>query len=388
MSFSPEQRRAYESVLAGKNIFLTGPGGCGKSWWIQYVYTHLTRRVNVCAMTGCAALLLNCNAKTVHSWAGIGLGDIQKAVSNPYTCKRWKATDVLIVDEVSMMSVELFEMLNSIGKIIRKSSLPFGGIQVIFCGDFHQLPPIHSDFCFESALWDVVFQEHIVCSTIFRQKTQSFQELMNEIRSGNLSYENNMLLRTRILEGGECVKLVPTRRAADLINASHYEDLQGQEKVFSMKTTGVAAAIDYLLKNLLCSPKLNLKIGCKVMCIANVNETICNGSQGTVVGFSPYPRVQFANHECMMSPHTWTSDSASVIQVPLIHAWAMTIHKAQGATLECAEMDLGNDIFECGQIYVGLSRLTSLEGLFLTAFNSSKIKSHPKVVEFYKKISS
>lgn len=385
---SPEQKRAYDAVLAGKNIFLTGPGGCGKSWWIQHVYKTSPKRVHVCAMTGCAAILLQCNAKTVHSWAGIGLGDSQKALSNPYTCKRWRATDILIIDEVSMMSVELFELLNELGKTIRKSPKPFGGIQVIFCGDFHQLPPINSPFCFESSIWDSIFDESIVLTTIFRQKSASFQTLMNEIRSGNLSYENNTLLRTRILEGGDCVRLVPTRRAADLLNSTHYDELTGEERIFTMKTMGQSYALDYLRKNVLCVEKLALKIGCKVMCIANLNENICNGSQGTVIGFDPYPIVQFTNCTFMMSPHTWTSDNASVQQVPLMYAWALTIHKAQGATLECAEIDLGNSVFECGQIYVGLSRLTSLDGLFLTAFNSSKIKSHPKVVEFYKKISS
>jgi ATP-dependent DNA helicase PIF1 len=384
---SPEQKRAYDAVLAGKNIFLTGPGGCGKSWWIQHVYKTVPKRVHVCAMTGCAAILLQCNAKTVHSWAGIGLGDMKKALTNPYVCKRWRATDILIIDEISMMSVELFELLNELGQAIRKSSKPFGGIQVIFCGDFHQLPPINSPFCFESPLWESTFDESIVLTTIFRQKTAAFQTLMNEVRSGSLSYENNLLLRSRILEGGNCVRLVPTRRAADLINSTQYDELTGKEHVFTMTTTGMAYPLDYLRKNLLCSERLLLKEGCKVMCIVNLNERICNGSQGTIVRFAPYPVVRFDTHECMISPHTWTSDSASVQQIPLIHAWALTIHKAQGATLESAEIDLGNSVFECGQIYVGLSRLTNLDGLFLTAFNSSKIKSHPKVLDFYKKIS-
>ncbi len=384
---SPEQKRAYDAVLAGKNIFLTGPGGCGKSWWIQHVYKTVPKRVHVCAMTGCAAILLQCNAKTVHSWAGIGLGDMKKALTNPYVCKRWRATDILIIDEISMMSVELFELLNELGQAIRKSPKPFGGIQVIFCGDFHQLPPINSPFCFESPLWESTFDESIVLTTIFRQKTTAFQTLMNEVRSGSLSYENNLLLRSRILEGGNCVRLVPTRRAAELINSTHYDELTTKEHVFTMKTTGMAYPLDYLRKNLLCAERVLLKEGCKVMCIVNLNEQICNGSQGTVVRFAPYPVVKFDTHECMISPHTWTSDSASVQQIPLIHAWALTIHKAQGATLESAEIDLGNSVFECGQIYVGLSRLTNLDGLFLTAFNSSKIKSHPKVIDFYKKIS-
>ena len=385
---SPEQQRAYEAVLAGKNIFLTGPGGCGKSWWIRHVYKTTHKRVHVCAMTGCAALLLQCNANTVHSWAGIGLGDPQKALTNSYACKRWRTTDLLIIDEISMMSVELFEMLNTLGQTIRKSSRPFGGIQVVFCGDFYQLPPINSPFCFESPLWNSVFDESIVLTTIFRQKTQAFQTLMNEVRSGSVSYENNLLLRTRILEGSDCVRLVPTRKAADIINTTHYQELEGKEHVFLMKTSGTPYTVDYLKKNVLCPERLVLKEGCKVMCIANLSETICNGSQGTVLAFTPYPIIDFNGVHHTMTPHIWTSDTTSIQQLPLIYAWALTIHKAQGATLEKAEIDLGNSVFECGQIYVGLSRLTSLEGLYLTEFNSAKIKSHPKVVDFYKKISS
>jgi ATP-dependent DNA helicase PIF1 len=339
-------------------------------------------------MTGCAALLLQCNANTVHSWAGIGLGDPQKALTNSYACKRWRTTDLLIIDEISMMSVELFEMLNTLGQTIRKSSRPFGGIQVVFCGDFYQLPPINSPFCFESPIWDSVFDESIVLTTIFRQKTQAFQTLMNEVRSGSVSYENNLLLRTRILEGSDCVRLVPTRKAADIINTTHYQELEGKEHVFLMKTSGTPYTVDYLKKNVLCPERLVLKEGCKVMCIANLSETICNGSQGTVLAFTPYPIIDFNGVHHTMTPHIWTSDTTSIQQLPLIYAWALTIHKAQGATLEKAEIDLGNSVFECGQIYVGLSRLTSLEGLYLTEFNSAKIKSHPKVVDFYKKISS
>ena len=132
MNFSPEQQKAYDDVLHGKNVFLTGPGGSGKSKWIQTVHQTFPKRVQVCALTGCAAILLNCNAKTIHSWAGIGLGDSTKAITNPYSRKRWLKVDLLIIDEVSMMSVELFEMLNCIGQTIRKSSAYFGGIQVVF----------------------------------------------------------------------------------------------------------------------------------------------------------------------------------------------------------------------------------------------------------------
>jgi len=209
---------------------------------------------------------------------------------------------------------------------------------------------------------------------------------MSQIRDNKLTYENNAVLQGRLKEGADCVKLVPTRQLADAINHEKYEELTGEEHTFRMKSIGEKYNVDYLKKNILCPEMLSLKIGTKVMCIANIDEQMCNGSQGTVVAFSPYPVVKFTHETRMMSPHSWTVDSESITQVPLVYAWALTIHKAQGATLEKAELDLGNGIFEYGQIYVALSRITDLEGLFLTAFNSSKIKSHPKVIEFYNKI--
>ena len=388
MPFSPEQQKAYDLVIQGKNVFLTGPGGSGKSKWIQTVQSTFPKRVQVCALTGCAAILLNCNAKTIHSWAGIGLGDSKKAITNPYSRKRWLNIDMLIIDEVSMMSVELFEMLNCIGQTIRKSSAYFGGIQVVFCGDFYQLPPIGSPFCFESPLWDQVFLHTVYLKTIYRQKSSKLQEIFSQIRDNKLTYENNAILQVRLLEGDDCVKLVPTRQLADAINSEHYTSISEKEHVFTMKSVGEKYTVDYLKKNILCPESLGLKVGTKVMCIANIDERLCNGSQGTVIDFAPYPVVQFTHEKRMMGPHTWTVDHESISQVPLIYAWALTIHKSQGATLEKAEIDLGNGIFEYGQIYVALSRIMDLEGLYLTAFNSSKIKSHPKVIEFYNKIKS
>lgn len=384
MEFSPEQQLAYDHFLKGKNVFITGGGGTGKSKWIRHVAHSSKRRVHVCALTGCAALLLDCNAKTVHSWAGIGLGDEDKALENSFTRKRWNSTDVLIVDEVSMMSADLFEMLNRIGQTIRKSSKPFGGIQIVFCGDFYQLPPIQSKFCFESPLWSTTFHHSIVFTTMYRQKNASFQTVMNEIRTGGLSESSLELLTTRLMPAEQCIKLVPTRKSADDINQTQYQMLGGEERIFKMTcTTNNKYSVDYLKKNVQCDDIIRLKVGTQVMCTVNLNENICNGSQGIVVALQPYLVVRFGPIEMQMLTHTWTHEKDCITQLPLIYAWAVTIHKAQGATLQKAEIDLGNSVFEYGQIYVALSRLTTLEGLFLTQFNETKIKSHPRVKQFY-----
>jgi len=382
MIFSTEQQEAYDLYVKGHNLFLTGPGGTGKSKWIQTV-AQSKPRIQVCAMTGCAAILLECNAKTVHSWAGIGLGDASKALKNKLARTRWLTTDVLIIDEVSMMSVALFELLDSLGKTIRRSTQPFGGIQVLFCGDFYQLPPVDAPFCFESSLWKTTFQHTVQLSILFRQKNQVYQSILQEIRSGKISKKNHLLLKERIREGDGSTKLVPTRAQADSINAKEYDQLPGEEAIFTMKfSTTNQYDSNYLKKNVRCDETIRLKVGTKVMCIVNHND-LCNGSQGEVIRLGQFPLVRFEQGEIEIRPHVWTSDHSSITQLPLIYAWAITIHKAQGATLQSAEINLGNDIFECGQTYVALSRLVDINGLFLTSFNIHKIKLHPKVVNFY-----
>ena len=187
MELSEEQNQALSLFQNGKNIFLTGPGGSGKSVLIRKFVEDANLRnkeVQVCALTGCAAVLLGCQgAKTIHSWAGIGIATgpfgsvVARVLSNKHRKYPWKKVDILIIDEVSMMSKKIFEVLDTIGKKIRKSyDKPFGGIQIIFSGDFYQLPPVGNPeepdtcaFCFESERWKETFDSTIVLKKIFRQ---------------------------------------------------------------------------------------------------------------------------------------------------------------------------------------------------------------------------
>lgn len=420
MELSTEQQTAYDKYVQGHNIFITGPGGSGKSELIRKIYKHASssKNIQVTALTGCAAILLNCKAKTLHSWAGIGLGNgtpqvfIDKIRKSFYLRAVWKTIDVLVVDEVSMLSLKLFNTLNDIGRAIRGNGLPFGGIQLIFSGDFYQLPPVGDktdpetqQFCFESNAWDAVFPSQIQLVKIFRQTDDVYSGILNQIREGKLNRESYDVL-VRYVERevdpalvAEPTKLFPTKKQVDHINASKMAGLHGDEKKFSLRyideatDKNIAFELEFLANNLLCDKTITLKVGAQVMCIINIRSDsgdllICNGSQGIITEFcNGCPKVKYNNGvEMIMQWHFWESDKypgSGVSQIPLILSWALTIHKAQGATLDAAEIDAGSGIFECGQTYVALSRVKSLEGLYLTSFDPKKIRTKKKVKEFY-----
>jgi len=448
MELSTEQQYAFEKFKQGENLFITGPGGTGKTRLIQtFVQYMVDRNINfqVCALTGCAALLLpNCKARTLHSWAGIGLANgpkpkiISSILRNRRKTANWKKVNVLIIDEVSMMSLKIFELVEQIPKSILHNNKPFGGIQVVFTGDFFQLPPVGNidepdttQFCFESERWTSVFsvQNHIQLKRIFRQTNPEYTELLNEIRWGEISPKYAELLSSYVNRPKEeliaPVKLFATRAKADFVNQAQYNKLQGEEMVYKMESTAslstyvntgesiessildessqlceeeVGFEIDYLKKNTNRADILKLKVGALVMCLFNIDidSGICNGTQGKVIEFKEntlgikVPVVLFSNGiKHQMNSQVIQSDkypNIGISQIPLCLSWAITIHKIQGATLPTAEMDLGNTIFEYGQTYVALSRIQSLSGLYLSAFQSSKIKANPKIKEFYRNL--
>ena len=416
------QQEALEASLQGKSLFITGPGGVGKSYLIQEIVSRLTtkgKKVAVTALTGCAALLLENKAKTIHSWASIGLGkDPSNKIISAMHCynnkglRRWLLTNTLIIDEVSMLTPEILEKLNYVAKGIRKSNEVFGGLQVILVGDFFQLPPIYREgetfFAFESPVWNELNLKTIELTEIIRQDDPIFHKVLKEARVGNLTKNSIEILKGRILDEWTKLKIRPTllfsRRAeVEMINERNLKALKTTSQVFEAKTiltaslelhmsqTDINRAIEKLDRDAPYKKSLELRIGSQVMLIYNLNQEhgLVNGSRGIVEGFSgTTPLVLFKGQTSAfaVSEVSWESDEVDGLkrqQIPLILAYALTIHKCQGATLDSAIIDIGPSTFEMGQAYVALSRVKSLESLYIYDLDPSAFKAHPKVLKFY-----
>lgn len=428
IKLSDEQEQIIELFKKGENMFITGPAGTGKTFIIKKmveIANEQNKKIQVCALTGCAAVLLKCKAKTLHSWAGIGLatGDTNRIVdricNNKYKSKAWKSVDILIIDEVSMMSKKLFDVIENIARVVRKQThVPFGGIQVILSGDFYQLPPVGTLedidttlFCFESLRWRETMKNIIILKKIFRQEDQRFAKILNQIRTGRLSLKSYNTLNERVslkYNGDQVIRptiLLPTRKQVNKINQDELQKLTTDKKVFKLSSVNeidtskhkftqqqIDNEIQFLTNSIIAETSLVLCVGAQVMCVSNLelecDSPIVNGSQGIVEAFiDNLPLVRFINgRKKVIGYHTWQSETIpgiGVKQIPLIHAWAITIHKSQGLTLDIAEIDAGHDIFECGQTYVALSRVKCLNGLFLSAFEPTKITFNKKVRDFY-----
>ncbi len=422
-----DQQAALEAVQRGENIFLTGPAGSGKSTLVSAIVRWAQRAGKVCdvtAMTGCAALLLGNKAKTLHSWAGIGLGrgtaeqlatDILKS---PYAKRRWKRAHILVIDEISMMSPDLFEKLSQVGKRVRGGTVPWGGLQLIVCGDFFQLPPVNKEtsalgkFAFDAPAWKAANLQPVVLTRIERQTDTAFQTLLNEARVGTLSPQSIATIKSRQGLNWKEQRIRPTllfSRNADVdsINDANLAALGKAVHTFEAITlvepkedpSVEVPTGDYLAKlvqrmdaDSSYVPHLELCEGCQVMLVYNMDleKGLVNGSRGVVVGFREsdgVPVVQFLHGDPVAMVHNeWVSNDCAILkrsQIPLRVAYAVTIHKSQGATLDCALVDIGSSTFECGQAYVALSRVRDLESLYVHNFNPARIMADPKVVEFY-----
>lgn len=400
------QQKAFEAMKNGKNVFLTGAGGSGKTFLIN-TFRNNFRGVKIIATTsttGVSALLIK--GCTLHSFLGIGLGKAdneilyKKIIKNSKYKKRWIETEVLIIDEVSMLSADLFDKLEVLARLLRKSDKPFGGIQLILTGDFCQLPPVKDDlFCFESKSWNDCIDETIYFTEIIRQDDENFKKCLNEIRMGYITKESEELLMKCCCKENSNKKIIPTKifslnREVDFINKAEMdkidEDIYEYDIEVEVSAYG-SKSLEKILKNCNAVESLQLCKGAQVMLLINLDldSGLVNGSRGIITGFvDDIPKVKFMNgKEIIIDYFDWVIEEddivlATLTQIPLKVAYAISAHKSQGMTLDCAEIDLSN-IFTYGQTYVALSRVKNTAGLFLKNYSKSKIKAHPKAVKFY-----
>ena len=425
-----KQMNVLDKFKLGENIFVSGPAGTGKSHLIKILKMYsilLSKKMQVTAMTGCASQLLKMDSKTIHSWAGIGIYNNTFESIYISMCKRgrkkiWGEIDILVCDEVSMMSKKLFELLDYIGKRVRRNNKPFGGIQLIFSGDFYQLPPIcgeNSDpedgkFCFESLLWKDTFPETTNLTKIYRQDDRKFTTILNQIRIGEPSRAAINILRKRMipckLKDIKPTMVLPRRNVVDRINQREHSKLPIEkskkykptileesdklttplEKILEKKDISekqYQKELKYHKKLWASLNSIEIRVGDQVMCTHNINEQLVNGTRGVVIDIQENPIVKLVDGTVTeIVPYVWTHEripGLSFKLMPLMYAWALTIHKCQGTTLDLCIIDVGSGIFEYGQTYVALSRVKSLNGLYITSLNPSKIKVNPKVKAFY-----
>jgi len=403
------QEKALEVLKTGANVFLTGEPGSGKTFTINKYIAWLEERgryAEVTASTGIAATHIN--GSTIHSWCGIGTKshitdeEIEQILSKPWVIKKLAGARVLIIDEISMLNAQMIEDVDRILSVANNTvwdGTPFGGLQVIFVGDFYQLPPVSkekkkpSSFAFEAKAWESA--KPVICylTEQHRQSDPLFLEILTALRQSTLTEKHISVLNKHVRrpkEGEQITKLYTHNKDVDAINAFELSKIKAEQHEFEMIGTGIPALIEALKRSCISPEILKLKKGALVMFTRNKfidDETIyVNGTIGTVVGFeNGRPVVETKDgKEILVEPATWEIKEknkvlASITQIPLRLAWAITVHKSQGMSLDAAMMDLSK-AFEFGQGYVALSRVRSLEGLYLVGFNEQALKMHPKVI--------
>nr|CAB3264856.1 ATP-dependent DNA helicase PIF1-like [Phallusia mammillata] len=403
-----EQLHVINIIKQGKSIFFTGSAGTGKSYLLRQIVGMLPpAQTVVTASTGVAACHIG--GMTLHSFAGIGQGSeniatsIQIALSRKNVVKQWKACKYLIVDEISMIDGDYFDKIEAVARACRKNSEPFGGIQLILCGDFFQLPPVSKGkgkkkLCFQSLCWPRCVEYLWELKVVYRQSDKQFIRILQDIRIGKCdSTAMSVLKATRHnrLEKDNIVatKLCTHRENVDQTNSDELERLESKPVVFEAQDSNDAfsSMMDKLLPD---TKSITLKVGTQVMLTKNldVSKGLVNGARGVITTFkNSLPEVRFLcgtvviiNRERFIAKISFDV-TAVRRQLPLKLAWAISIHKSQGMSLDCVEMSLSR-VFENGQAYVALSRARSLKGLRVLDFERTCVRSNVDVLRFYRKL--
>ncbi|MFH0739879.1 MAG: helix-turn-helix domain-containing protein [bacterium] len=395
------QEQALEILKTGVNVFLTGEPGSGKTHTVNQYADYLKGHnitPAITASTGIAATHLN--GITIHSWAGIGIKehltkrDLEKIAKTSYIRKRVEKAKVLIIDEISMLEAQTFTMVDLVCQQIFQTKQPFGGLQVVVVGDFFQLPPIgkEAQFAFKSVAWQKANFAVCYLTEQYRQDDENFLTMLSAIRANVFNDSHLQSIKARVIEADnsprDITRIFSHNMDVDRLNSQELGQLPGQPEFFYMFSRGQRNFVDNLKKGCLSPETLELKIdACVMFTKNNLKEGFVNGTIGKVVGFSEsnnYPLVEILSGEKIeVSPMEWTVEEhgdikARISQVPLRLAWAITIHKSQGMSLEGAVIDL-QKTFEFGQGYVALSRVRRLSGLYLLGYNQKAFLTHPEM---------
>lgn len=418
-----EQAEAIRLLEAGENVLLTGVAGTGKTFCLnKWLEKRGREGVAVTASTGIAATHLD--GCTIHRFSGCGIGNRPAAaIANTYYWKDQvspaiRATQVLIIDEISMLDGLMFELIGDLCRRAKRHTVnvPFGGLQVVLVGDMGQLAPVEEEekgFAFETDLWWALDLKHVELKQVMRQREAEFVRVLHGIRDGQLGQDGFQLLQQRVnaydpdAEGA--VRLMTHNRDVDRVNDGRLNKIPGKAKIFKAKERGDAKALERLDKNCLSPRDLRLKPGARVMMTKNVGG-LANGQLGTVVRWDEQygsmrivVRFDGFRHDTSVYPAEWKNTQvttstkededgkkttvrerteAARIQYPLRLAWAITVHKSQGMTLGKVSVDLRN-CFAPGQAYVALSRAKTLDGLNIEAWRGAgSIITHPTVAAF------
>ena len=398
-----KQLEALHNIKIGKNVFITGSGGVGKSFTIQHIINWAQENyinIGVTAATGAAAFLIN--GRTIHSFLGIGLGNgtstklaTKTLATNELVYTRINTLKILVIDEISMISAELFKKISEYLCIIKKNNKPFGGIQIVLSGDFCQLPPINGEYCFTSDVWKTSEIKIIILEELVRQQNDiEFQNILQELRWGNCS-ENTLeilksLKNTTFPDDIVPTKLYSTNMNVDKINNIEFEKLLklGAEKnIYKNKYSKHVDSKKW--SESIKQPKyVELCIGAQVLVTYNIDKDIINGTRGCIISMNANSiDIKLVNNDVVTIPYVKTTsaenDKIYVQFMPLKLAYALSIHRCQGSTLDAIEIDIGKSIFEYGQAYVSLSRAKSLSSIKILDINIKSFKTHPLVKEFY-----
>jgi ATP-dependent exoDNAse (exonuclease V) alpha subunit len=406
--------RFLGAAQAGRNCFLTGMAGTGKSTTLRGFIRDAVKRVDVTAPTGVAAL--NVGGMTIHRFCGMMLGPQPGQSNEDYFAvlerdprrsilagfNRVRRCETLVIDEISMLPGRQFEFVEYLFRRLRGRDEPFGGCQVIATGDFLQLPPVRTsdgepyDWAFLSPAWQAAEFKAVILDTVRRQDEPEFVQALADFRLGRVWGASARLLQSRVRGNPPSTmpRLFTHNVQVDKWNRFQLSELAGEESILEAEQTGPEQQREFLTRNLLTPASLRLKQGALVMFTVNKNDSgkseplFVNGQLGTVEAIEPAAIVVRSNggEPIRVDRFTWRfdsqdTDSATFSQFPLRLAWAMTIHKSQGLTLDSAFLDI-RAAREPGQAYVAVSRVRTLAGLnFKEWFKGIHVS--PEAIEFY-----